>query len=380
MIVERFLRWVETAPVSRRAEAANALSRSYLYSALSEEERDGVEAAMTILLDDPSAQVRFALADALAASDKAPHHIILSLAADQVHIAAVVAQRSPLLLDAELVDQIATREPIIQLAIASRPVVSRAVAAALSEVGGVKACLALLENGGARIARFSLDRIVERFGDDQEIRGMLLQRSDLPIDVRQVLVSRFAENLKAIVCGRRWISKERAEIVVRDARDRATVSMAFQAPATEIPALVRQLIDRGELTPSLLVRAVVSGQTVLFEEALTALSGLPASRISGLIQSGRTAGLKALLERARLPESTFPVFTSSVDVIRRLSGMPDTGNSYRRATYLIDAIVSRCQARPSPEIEQILALLRRLATEAKRDAARGYVSEMMQAA
>ncbi len=380
MIVERFLRWVETAPVSRRAEAANALSRSYLYSALSEEERDGVEAAMTILLDDPSAQVRFALADALAASDKAPHHVILSLAADQVHIAAVIAQRSPLLLDAELVDQIATRESIIQLAIAKRPVVSRAVAAALSEVGGVDACLALLENGGARIARFSLDRIVERFGDIERVRDLLLERNDLPLDVRQLLVSRYAENLKEIVCGRHWISNERAEIVVRDARDRATVNMAFQAPAAEIPALVRQLIDRGELTPKLLVRAVVSGQIVLFEEALTALSGLPASRISGLIQSGRPAGLKALLERAQLPQSTYPAFAAAIEVIRKAPRKADTGNSYRRATHLIDAIVNRCQTRPNPEIEQILALLRRLATEAKRDAARGYVTEMMQAA
>ena len=85
MIVERFLQWVRTAPVSRRAEAAHALARSYLYSPLAQEERDGVEAAMTVLLDDPAAHVRYALADALGASDKAPHHIILTLAADQAH-------------------------------------------------------------------------------------------------------------------------------------------------------------------------------------------------------------------------------------------------------------------------------------------------------
>ncbi len=380
MIVERFLRWVETAPVSRRAEAANALSRSYLYSALSEEERDGVEAAMTILLDDPSANVRYALADALAGSDKSPHHVILSLVTDQVHIAAVVVERSPLLLDAELVDQIATREPVIQRAIANRPVVSRAVAAALSEVAEVDSCLMLLENGGARIARFSLDRVVERFGDDERVRDLLLQRDDLPLNVRQTLVSRYADNLKSIVCSHHWLSSERAEIVVRDARDRATVTMAFQAPASEVPALVRQLIDKNELTPTLLIRAVVSGQIVLFEEALTALSGLPASRISGLIQSGRASGLKALLEKAKLPQSTYPAFAAAVEVIRNAPRNSGTENSYRRATHLIDAIVNRFQPGPDRDVDQILALLRRLATEAKRDAARGYVSEMMQAA
>ncbi len=78
------------------------------------------------------------------------------------------------------------------------------------------------------------------------------------------------------------------------------------------------------------------------------------------------------MQRAKLPKKTFPVFAAAIDVIRE--GGADTGESgdYRRATRLIDAIVTRYQKRQDRELDQILALLRRFARDAKRAAARGY--------
>ena len=62
-----------------------------------------------MLLDDPSPLVRRALAEALAASEEAPPSIIIALPSDQPEIAALVLERSPLLLDADLVDAVATQ-------------------------------------------------------------------------------------------------------------------------------------------------------------------------------------------------------------------------------------------------------------------------------
>ena len=380
MIVERFLEWIRTAPVARRAAGCHALARSFLFSALSPEERDGLEAAMTVLLDDPAAEVRLSLAHALAASDKAPHHIILALSEDQPHVAALVAERSPLLLDSELVDLLATREEVVQIAIARRPVISRAVAAAVSEVATAEACLELLCNSGARLPRFSLNRIVDRHGADPELRETLLLRNDLPLDVRQALVGHLTNRLKTMLSDRNWRSAERAETVTREARDKATVAMAFDAPAAQIPVLVRRLIAEDELTPALLVRAVAGGQTLFFIHALAQLSGVPEGRVQALVVSGRAANLKALLEKAKLPVATYPAFAAAIDVIRQFDGSEDAGSDYRRATHLIDAILKRFQANPDQNLDQILGLLRRFATEAKRDAARSYVKQVMAAA
>ena len=380
MIVERFLEWIGTAPAARRAEACHALARSYLFSPLSADERDGMEAAMTVLLDDPLADVRLALAHALADSDKTPHHIILALSEDQPHIAAVVAERSPLLLDSELIDLLAIREEVVQIAIARRPVVSRALAAAVSEVASAEGCLELLCNSGARLPRFSLDRIVDRHGADPELLETLLLRDDLPLDVRQILVGHLTNRLKTMVCDRNWLSAERAETVTREARDKATIAMTTEAPAAQIPALVKRLIADDELTPALLVRAVAGGQTLFFIHALAQLSGVPASRVEALVVSGRAANLKALLEKAKLPVGTYPAFAAAIDAIRQFDGSEDEGSDYRRATHLIDAILKRFQANSDHNVEHILGLLRRFATEAKRDAARTYVKQVMAAA
>ena len=132
MIVHEFLRWIETAPAGLRAEAADALARAFLYSDVDEETRSGMEAAMTVLLDDASAEVRFALADALGSSPHAPRHVLLTLAGDQMDIAAIVLSRSPIFIDAELVDIVAAASDTLQVAIATRPLVSGGLSAAIS--------------------------------------------------------------------------------------------------------------------------------------------------------------------------------------------------------------------------------------------------------
>jgi uncharacterized protein (DUF2336 family) len=319
------------------------------------------------------------LARTLGPSGEAPPHIILALAADRPFIAAIVAEQSPLLLDSELVDMLA-QDPGIQTAIARRPFLSRSVSAAIAEIGSVEACRDLVSNSGARIPRFSLDRIIERHGDHPELRLTLLERQDLPIEARQELLGRLAASLRSFVVDNAWLTPERASLVTRDARECATIAFAFEAAAEDIPALIQRLIVARELTPAFLIRAAVSGQTLLFEAALAALTGLPAPRVRALISGGQSGGLRALLQQAGLPEKTFPAFAETVEILRNEDIHPGASNDYRRATYLIDAIVTRYQQRPDREMDQILALLRRFAGEAKRAAARGFANQLLQAA
>src|SRR5262245_12484402 len=141
MIVRQFIQWLRTAPAGERADATSALARAYLYSNLSPDDRAAAEGAMLMLLDDPSPLVRRALADVFATSQAAPPAVIHALAGDQPEIASPILERSPLLVDADLVDQVATGSPEVQAAIASRALLPRAVAAAIAEVGAAEACL-----------------------------------------------------------------------------------------------------------------------------------------------------------------------------------------------------------------------------------------------
>src|SRR5438034_179212 len=146
MIVRHFLQWVRTAEAAERAEATSALARAYLYSDLSQDDRIAAEGAMIMLLDDPSPLVRYALAEAIGSSADAPAAIVHALVNDQPGIATVVLERSPLLLDSDLVDSIAVGGADMQAAIARRASLPRSVSAAIAEVGSAEACLTLIEN------------------------------------------------------------------------------------------------------------------------------------------------------------------------------------------------------------------------------------------
>ena len=119
-IVRRFLAWAQCADEEERAEAASALARAYLHSDLTPSMRNEAALAMTSQLDDRSALVRRALAEALSSASEAPRHVILALAADQSDVAAAVLQRSPVLTDADLVDCAAVAGVIAQSAIGAK--------------------------------------------------------------------------------------------------------------------------------------------------------------------------------------------------------------------------------------------------------------------
>ncbi len=84
-----------------------ALARAYIKGELAFEDRCAAEAALTLLLDDPSSKVRQALAEALSLSPLAPPQIIAALASDQPEVAAMVLARSPLLSDLDLIERVA---------------------------------------------------------------------------------------------------------------------------------------------------------------------------------------------------------------------------------------------------------------------------------
>src|SRR5690242_2527228 len=171
MIVRQFLQWMRKACAAERADATAALARAYLYSELGVDDRAAAEGALIMLLDDPSPLVRVELARALAFSEQGPPSVILGLALDQPQVSSWVLEHSPLLLDTDLVDAVATGAAQVQTAIANRSDLPRSVSAALAEVGSAEACLVLLENAGAQIAPFSFERIIARFGRLGAVRG-----------------------------------------------------------------------------------------------------------------------------------------------------------------------------------------------------------------
>jgi uncharacterized protein (DUF2336 family) len=377
MIVRQFLQWIRHAPPGERAEATSALARAYLHSELSSDDLAAAEGAMIMLLDDPSPLVRYALSEVFATSQKAPPVVVHALAADQPEIAVPVLAHSPLLLEDDLVDLIATGHPEAQAAIAGRAPLPRSLAAAIAEVASAQACLALLENPDAGVALFSIDRMVERFGHLAPIRENLLARDDLPMATRQALLSKLSQTLAGFVAARQWMGPEHAEYAAREACEKATVALAAETPYEEVGELVLHLRKSGQLTAGMILRGLLSGNVVLFEESLAELSGLPIDRVTSYIHDKNISGFQALYRRAGLPDAAYPAFREAIASMRAGVLIGEQGGVARLKRRMVERVLARCAHERAQDMASLLALLRRFAVEAAREEARMFCDDLV---
>ncbi len=380
MIVQRFLHWLETAPKSSRADAAAALARASLSEEMPGHEKEAAEAALTLLLDDPSLKVRLAMADALASDAATPRHLIMALAQDQAEIAMLVLCRSPVFLDSELIEIVANGDPVTLMAIACRQPLSNVVVGAIVDADNFEACLALLHNSSAKLAAEDLRAIARQKGKSAEIREALLQQHNLPAEIRQTLIASLSEALQDLVVEKSWLNEARAEKVVQGARDRATEQLASEIAVQDIAPLVDHLRHSGQLTTAFLVRTVCGGNIPLFIAAIASLSNIPAKRITAVLHQGRTAAFRAIYDRTGLPESALPAFTAAVDIWRDQPEDAAIRNDVQVRRQAIERIVAFYKASVGRHDDQLLALLQRISTEAVREAALMRAREISSAA
>src|SRR5580692_9802198 len=376
MIVRQFINWVRTAPAGERAEATRSLARAWLVSDLTEDDRTAAEGALLMLLDDASPLVRQAMAEIFARSSDAPAAIVQALSLDQASVALPVLEHSPLLIDADLVDIVATGNCEMQCAVARRVNLPASVCAAIAEVGTASAALELIENAYAELAPFSWDRIVERHGHLAAIRESMLVLEDLPAATRVALVAKLSDTLAQFVVARNWLSADRAGRIASEARERSTVNIAARSYGDDMRGLVKHLRATGQLTAGLILRALLSGNLELFDSALAELSDLPKARVSALLYDRSGASLHALLKRAGLPPSTFAAFRVALEASQE-SGFVDTpASAARLRRRMVERVLTHCET-DGQAAEPLLILLRRFATESAREEARMFCDELV---
>ena len=330
-----------------------------------------------MLLDDPSPLVRQALASAFAASENAPPTIVHALASDQADVATELLERSPLFLDTDLVEAVATGEPLRQIAVAGRVGLPRAVSAAIAEVGCAESCLVMLENPDAELVAFSLDRIVARHGHLAVIRDALLAREDLASTTRQALVAKLSQTLAEFVTARQWLPGERAQKIAKEACEKATIAVAADADSGELRPLVRHLRESGQLTPGLVLRALLSGNLSLFEEVLADLTGMSLARVVGILSDRRGFGFRALYERAGLPASTYLVFREAIQAMHEEGFLAEPADASRLKRRIIERVLTRCETAAIDDVEPLLTLMRRFEAEAAREEARMFCEDLV---
>ncbi len=374
-IVRKFLSLSQRVDASGRADAASALARAYLYSDLDAAARRDAALGMTALLDDPSLLVRRALAEALAGSLDAPHHIILALASDHSEVASIVLARSPVLSDAEMVDCAAIGDAQAQCALAQRARLPAGVCAALAEVGRLEANVTLADNGEAQIPPQALQRMMQRFAGDAQLREAILLRGDLPVVVHSDLIAAAASDLTqfAVRCG--WLSKERAERTARDAREQGFTIIAAGSDVAALGDFVHHLRMTGGLTIALLMRALLCADAEFFTAGIAELTGVGGDRIAGFLRDPNGRGFASAYGRSGLSPHYLTAFRAALSALRSLR-LPRSDDVSRA---LVQRVIAECETSDPIGLAKMLGLLRRFDAEAARREAREFALEVAEA-
>ena len=185
------------------------------------------------------------------------------------------------------------------------------------------------------------------------------------------MVARVSATLVDFVAARRWLDADHAKRIAREACEKATVTLAAETPATQMRALIRHLRAGGQLTAGLILRALLSGNITLFEEALAELTEMPVERVSNLLYDAGNAGLRALFDQASLPPA--------IEAMREGGFMIEPGGAARLKRRMIERVLTRCEGEDIGDLAPLLTLLRRFATEAAREEARLFCDELVAA-
>ena len=351
-------RLIKSGDDDERATAAHKLCRTIDRADLSSADREAAEKILRVLAGDVAEMVRRALAVTLKSSDLLPRDVARRLARDVDTVAMPIIGFSPAFTDEDLIQIVRSGSSARQVAVASRPKVSRDVADVIASDAGELAVRALAANDNADLSERSMGRALERFSQSPELVAAMAYRPVLPMAITEKLIGLASEAVREHLVTRHALAPETAIQLAQYTRERATVDLIDQAGAsTDLPTFVATLNARKALNASLLLRGLARGQMAFFEQGLSELAGVAHDRAWLMIHDAGPLGLKAIYDRAGLPPRLFQAFRAGVDTWRGMQaeGVALSGDRFQQR--MLERFLTQ---RPNTPREDLTYLLERL--------------------
>jgi len=284
-----------------------------------------------ILSKDIEVGVRTALAHSVRGSPNLPRDIALRLAEDVEAVALPILGQSLVLTDDDLVLIAQRASAARQVAIAGRPAVSERLSDALVAHGAEAAVATLMGNAGARIAEPAFARAIDRFPGSEAVQEAMVRRETLPAAVAERLIALVSRQLQDHLVRHHKLPANAAADLVMRGRERAVIRLGAGSNEADLRQMVAQMHHSGRLTPSLLVRAICTGDLGFFEAGMAELTGVKVENVQILLHDAGPNGLAALYRRSGLPPVLFNCVRAAVDVVNDtgFNGEPHELERYR---------------------------------------------------
>lgn len=340
-----------------RAEVAEKVANQ-VDAGLTPEERNLANSILGVMVKDAAVMVRKALSEALSHSENVPHDIAVELARDVDDVALPMLVSSPVLSDDDLIAIVRGGNAAKQVAIAGRASVSEDVASELVDAGNEKATQVLVRNDGAKLNDQIFTSVLDIYGDNDQIKEALVERPELPMDVSERLITMVSGRLKQYLIERHALSERQANILSDDTRERATVDLLEQASqAVDVEKFVLHLKQNKRLTPSLIVRAICTGDVRFFETAMAVLAKVPVKNARLMIHDNGRLGLRAIFNRTGMPLVYFPIFRVAIDVLTETNYDGLAGDKTRFRRRMIERILTQFNEIDPGDIDYLIKVL-----------------------
>ncbi|GAB4574126.1 MAG: hypothetical protein Tsb008_10620 [Rhodothalassiaceae bacterium] len=339
-----------------RADIAGFVADGYARSNMRAREKALALDIIHRLADDASQSVRGALAHCLAESPLLPPMLAHQFANDIAAVAEPVLRCSLALTDSELIRIVGEGDEGKQIAIALRQKLSEPLSQALVEKGSERAVVTLLGNRGAAIAESGYRHAVARFPESVPVLAAIGRREDISPALAVDIVLHASAGVKRLVEETIDLPAPFVENLVLRAREHALVGHLEKLEGTELLVLARRIAERGQLTDSLILRALMLGDRALFEAATAVRAG------AGLVPTGVRLyrrgphALREFLEQAGFGEILRRTTLLALPLLEPL----DENDSDARHAYssaLIERIVQNMRGIAPGSVENVLAQL-----------------------
>jgi uncharacterized protein (DUF2336 family) len=298
-----------------RAELANKIAADLSGQALTAAEVKLGQDIVRILARDVEESVRASLSRGLRHSPNLPRDVARKLAEDVEYVALPMLADTLVLTDEDLIEIVRHGSSLKQEAIASRPNLTEPVTGALIDHGSEPAVVVLMGNNTAAIAEDKFNHAITRFADSTRVKEAMVLREKLPVAVAERLVTMVSKALQAHLVEVHDLAPATAADIVLKSREHAIIRLSVGASDFDLRQMIAQMHRNGRLTPSLIMRALCTGDIAFFEAAMAARGDIPVDNAQILIHETSRRGLEALYRKAEMPEALYGAVRAAVDVV-----------------------------------------------------------------
>ncbi len=323
-----------------KIKVVDKISGQYATKGFSDKEKGLAEEIFRLLLKFAEVGVRKSLAENLMNTDSVPRDVLLTLAKDIDDVSRPILEFSQILTDEDLVEIIKTSNSTEkQIAISRREGLSENVSGALVEVNNEDVIASLLQNTTAQISEKDYENIADSHSNKEEIIESLITRGSIPSHIVVSITKKVSEVIRTKLEKKYSCNFDKINSLFKDSGEIAAFRFGnMKIFGEDLIELINMLESNNQLEQALEpihgkltfilndfepigqfvpISAIALGNKTMFEICMARLAGVKFSNIRKLV-TDLDHGLKALYDRANLPDALFEAVRFSIWVINQM--------------------------------------------------------------